>query len=587
MQLQWKQIFGDLRSFRKQLIIGHAVALMAVLVSLPVPLLFPMLIDEVLLGKPGWVTAAIDAVHRPENAYVYIVTIFAVTVLLRLFFFLFNVIQNRLFIRISKAIVFKLRTRLLRHLEKVSVAQYEALGGGGVSAKMVTDINTIDDFISVSIGKFLISSLSLLGVSIVLFIINWQLALILLTLNPTVVTITTMLGKRVRKLKKKENLTVETFQNALGETLDLFIQIRTHNQEKRYIERMIDNARAIRDASSSFGWKSEAAGGLSGVIFLAGFELLRASAMLMVFYNQLSIGEMFAIMGYLWFMITPLQELIGILFAYQNANSARERLADILSLEQEPHYEARFNPFEKSETNAITLKNLSFSYGSKQVLHHIDMEIPKGKTVAILGHSGSGKTTLAQVILGLYAASEGEIRIDGIGIENIGLGLLREHIALVLQNPRMFNDTLRHNLTLGRDVAESTLYEALHVAQLDEVVHRLTEGLETKIGKEGIRLSGGERQRLAIARMLITRPNVIILDESTSALDVVTEQHLFASLRDHLKGKTVIIIAHRLSTITHADLVYVIKQGRVVESGEPALLLKNGGHFSDFVQAQT
>ncbi len=586
MTINYRTLLHDAMQYRNTIILGQFIALCAVLVSLPIPLLFPMLIDEVLLQKPDWVVGLIHHLFIPSEPYMYIVTVFVVTVTLRIVFFILNVLQIRIFTRISKQIVFRLRERLLRHLRHVSVAEYEALGGAGVSAKLVTDINTIDDFIGVSIGKFLISAFTMLGVSVVLILINWKLAILLLLLNPSVLTITTLLGRKVRALKKRENLNIETFQDALSETLDLFIQIRAHNQERRYIDRMIENAKAIRNASSVYGWKSEAAGQLSGVVFLAGYELLRAVAMAMVLFSQLSIGEMFAVMGYLWFMIAPLQELIGIVFSYQNARSALERLGDIAALKHEPRYEHTHNPFATNDTNAITLRDVHFSYGTKKVLHGINMEIPKGKTVALLGHSGSGKTTLAHVILGLYAMQSGDILIDGISIKEIGLDRLREHIALVLQNPRMFNDTLRHNLTLGREIDDDTLYRALHVAQLGSVIEKLDAGLDTRIGKEGIRLSGGERQRLAIARMFVFSPNIIMLDESTSALDIQTESNLFASLRDHLHGKTMLIIAHRLSTVEHADWVYLINEGRVVESGSPQELMEQEGYYRAFVEAQ-
>ena len=306
----------------------------------------------------------------------------------------------------------------------------------------------------------------------------------------------------------------------------------------------------------------------------------------MVLFSNLSIGEMFAVIGYLWFMVTPLQDLLQIVFSYQNATSALERLNTLLGLQQEPSYPHEVNPFESSVNNTIALENVCFSYGKKQVLHDISMTIPAGKTVALLGHSGSGKTTLAHVILGLYAASSGQISVDETPITKIGLDRLREHISLVLQNPRMFNDTLRQNLTLGREIKESVLYEVLQVAQLESVVAKLTDGLDTMIGKDGIRLSGGERQRLAIARMLVSEPNVIILDESTSALDIHTEHHLFDALRGYLKEKTMLIIAHRLSTVEHADMIYVLKEGRIIESGSPAELLGAGGHYSRFVSEQ-
>jgi len=585
-KITWHSLLNETKPFRKKIILGQLIALLAVIISLPIPLLFPLMIDQVLLHKPALLTETMDTLFNPSEPYIYIMIILLTTLTLRFSFFMLNVVQARLFTLISKEVIFLVRERILLHLKKVSVAEYEALGGGGVSSKLVTDIDTVDAFIGVSIGRFIVSMLSMIGIAIVLLLINWQLALIILTINPLVVTLTVLLGRRIRKLKKKENQEIENFQNSLAETLDLFVQIRTHNQEERYIASMIDNARSIQKASSNFGWKSEASGQFSGFIFLSGFELFRATAMVMVLFSTLSIGEMFAVMGYLWFMVTPLQDLLQIIFSYQNATSALERLNALLQLKKEPEYPHNINPFEGTQTNTIELEDVCFSYNEKEVLHNITMKIPAGKTVALLGPSGSGKTTLAHIILGLYATSHGEIKIDATSIKEIGLDRLREHIALVLQTPRMFNDTLRHNLTLGRDINDAELYEALHVAQLGNVVEKLTEGLDTKIGKEGIRLSGGERQRLAIARMLVSDPNAIILDESTSALDIHTETDLFKSLRGYLKGKTMLIIAHRLSTIEHADLIYVLKEGRVIESGTPAELLSNDGHYSRFVEGQ-
>lgn len=586
-QITWRTLLKETRPFRKKIALGQAVAVLAVLISLPIPLMFPLLIDQVLLNKPAWLVGTMEHLFHPDEPYVYILIILATTLTLRFTFFTLNVLQARVFTIISKTVIFLIRKRILEHLKRVSVAEYEALGGGGVSSKLVTDIDTVDAFIGVSIGRFIVSSLSMLGIAAVLLVINWQLGLMILVVNPIVVSLTVMLGRRIRKLKREENKKIEEFQNQLAETLDLFVQIRTHNQEERYIASMIDNADSIKKASSNFGWKSEAAGQFAGFVFLSGFELFRATAMIMVLFSSLSIGEMFAVMGYLWFMVTPLQDILQIVFSYQNATSALERLNALLALKREPVYPHRDNPFAESNTNKIDLEDICFSYKDKAVLHNITMQIPKGKTVALLGPSGSGKTTLAHIILGLYATSSGNIKIDGIPITRIGLDRLREHIALVLQTPRMFNDTLRHNLTLGRTISDAELYEALYVAQLGEVVEKLTEGLDTRVGKEGIRLSGGERQRLAIARMLVSEPNVIILDESTSALDIHTENDLFRSLRTYLEGKTMLIIAHRLSTIEHADLIYVLKEGRVIESGTPAELLGQNGHYHAFVKEQS
>jgi len=573
-KLTWRTLYNEAKQYKKQILLGQLVAFFAVALSLPIPLLFPLLIDEVLLNKPATLVGVMDWLFAPEHAYMYIVIIFALTLFFRLMFFILNALGSKLFTSVSKSIVYNIRALLLYHLKDVSIAEYESLGGGGISSKLVTDINTIDTFLGVSIGRFFISVLSLMGIAIILFSINLKLALIILIINPVVVTVTMLLGRRIGKLKRRENEKIESFSNALAETLDLFIEVRTHNQEERYIKKMLTNAKAIKEASTSFGWKSEAASHLSSFIFLSGFELFRAVSMFMVLMSDLSIGEMFAVIGYLWFMITPLQELLGIIFSYANAKTALERLDALLRLEKEPHYEHKYNPFKDQSTNTIELKNITFSYGDKTILHDVSITLPKGKTVALLGASGSGKTTLAHILLGLYATKTGEIFVDGINVKEIGLDVMREHIALVLQQPKMFNDSLRHNLTLGKEVNDEALYEALHIAQLDSVIAKLTNGLDTQIGKDGIRLSGGERQRTAIARMLVTEPNVIILDESTSALDVVTEANLFRSLGEHLEQKSMLIITHRLKTIENADYIYVMHEGRVIEEGTPQELLK-------------
>lgn len=586
-KITWLSLLKEAKPYKKEIALGQLIALFAAIISLPIPLLFPLLIDEVLLGKPGKIMGMIDAIFSPQNAYIYILIVLFTTLFLRFAFFVLNVIQSKLFTTISKTIIFKIRDRLLTHLKDVSIAEYEALGGGGVGAKLVTDINTVDSFIGISIGRFIVSLLSLIGVAAVLLLINWQLALIILTINPLVIILTVFLGKRIKKLKKSENQKIEDFQESLTQTIDLFIQIRTHNQENRYINSMIENARAIKESSLNFGWKSEAAGFLSSLVFLYGFEIFRAIAMIMVLFSSLSIGEMLAVMGYLWFMVSPLQEIMQIIFSYHNANSALERLNAVLALEKEPKYPHIHNPFLNTNANEIRLENISFSYKDKRVLHNINITIPKGKTVALLGPSGSGKTTLAHIILGLYPVCSGKIYIDNIPVDEIGLDVVRENVSLVLQSPKMFNDTLRHNLTFGKKTEDEKLFQALQTAQLETVISKLTNGLDTKIGKDGIRLSGGERQRVAIARMLITTPNVIILDESTSALDIQTEANLFKSIKTHLKEKTILIIAHRLSTIKNADFIYVLKDGRVIESGTPNELIKQNGHYSDFYFAQS
>lgn len=239
------------------------------------------------------------------------------------------------------------------------------------------------------------------------------------------------------------------------------------------------------------------------------------------------------------------------------------------------------NPFATTKTNAVELDNIIFEYEKgKEILNLSNISIEQGKKIAIVGASGSGKTTLAHLIVGLYPLTKGDIKFDNISIKDIGLDIVQDNVYLVLQNPQLFNDTIKRNLTLGEEIPLDQIKYALKVAQLDSFIETLQDGLETQIGKHGIRLSGGQRQRLSIARMVIQNPNVVILDESTSALDVHTESKLFEALENYLENKTTIIIAHRLSTVRKADYIYVLDNGIVVEKGNIKELESKEGFFS-------
>jgi ATP-binding cassette subfamily C protein len=208
------------------------------------------------------------------------------------------------------------------------------------------------------------------------------------------------------------------------------------------------------------------------------------------------------------------------------------------------------------------------------------LKIKAGEKVALVGASGGGKSTLIQTLIGLYLPSEGRICFDNVPIERIGLEVVRENVVTVLQHPVLFNDTIRANLTLGKPASDAALWNALSIAQLKDAVKDLENGLETVVGRQGMRLSGGQRQRMAIARMIVANPKVVILDEATSALDTETEHKLHQALATFLKGRTTIIIAHRLSSVKQADHVYVFEQGEICEQGRHETLISQNGLYA-------
>ena len=580
--LTWRSIYDELGSHRRRLLLANLVALLAVVAAVPIPLLLPLMVDEVLLDHPGKMVAAIGAWfpvawHGPV---LFIGAALALSLVLRLTAILLNVWQGRSFSLLAKDVVYRIRVRMLNRLSKIALSQFETVGAGRVTSHFVTDLNAIDTFLGASISGFVVSVLTLVGVAGVLFWMHWQLALFILLLNPIVILFSTRLGKRVKDLKKHENRAFEVFQDALSETLDALTQIRAMNREKHYLARVTDKADDIRRHAAAFAWKSDAMSRFSFFVFLAGFDAFRAGAMLMVVFSDLSIGEMLAVFGYLWFMMTPVQELVNMQYSWFAANAALGRINALLGLAGEPQHPALRDPFAGRDTVGIALEHVSFAYDEGEtVLDDVSLAVAPGEKVALVGASGGGKSTLVQALLGLYPVKAGRILYGDVPVTEIGWETVREHVGVVLQHPVLFNDSVRANLTLGREADDATLWQALEIAQLKDTIATLRHGLDTVVGRQGVRMSGGQRQRLAIARMIVARPSIVILDEATSALDSDTERHLHQALGAFLAGRTTLIIAHRLSAVKQAGRILVFENGRVVEAGGHAELIEKGGLY--------
>jgi ATP-binding cassette subfamily C protein len=580
----WAYIRSVAIEHKRTLVLAHVIAILSALLSVPVPILMPMLVDEVLLGKPAMIVGFVSRVF-PEawhGPVLVIVVVMLVSIILRLFSLLLAVWQTRKFTFIAKDISYRIRAGLLARLQKISMSEYETMGTGAVTSYFVTDINAIDDFIGTALSKFLVAVLTVIGISMVLLWMHWQLALFIIFMNPVVIYFTMVMGKKVKKLKSRENTAFEVFQQSLSETLDAIQQIRASNREQHYLQRVTESAQKLKTHMVAFGWKSDVANRLSFFIFLMGFEVFRAVSMILVLFTGLSIGEMFAVYAYLWFMMAPVQEILGMQYSFYSANAALDRINHLMELESEPEYAHISNPFADKHTVGLRVENICFSYGEEfNVLDDVTLDIAAGEKVALVGASGGGKSTLVQVILGLYPVDSGHLYFDGVNEREIGLDVVRENVATVLQQPAMFNDSVRENLCLGRPHTDEVIWQALAIAQLSEVIERLPLGLETVIGRGGIRLSGGQRQRLAIARMILADPKVVILDEATSSLDTETEARLHEAMHEFLQQRTTLIIAHRLSAVRQADRVLVFDAGKIIDEGRHEELIDRDGLYRD------
>jgi len=581
-RLSWAEIRRLASRHKKALWIANGVAVLATLCTVPIPLLLPLLVDEVLLGHGDTALKFMnhllpDALEKPVG---YIGLMLLLTFTLRLGALVFNVIQAKLFARLSKDVVYRVRIRLIERLKRISLGEYESLGGGTVTTHLVTDLDTLDKFIGDTLSRFLVAMLTLTGTASILMWMHWKLALLILLFNPLVIYATVQLGKRVKHLKKQENDSTSRFTQALTETLDSIQEVRAGNRQGYFLGRLGVRAREVRDYAISSQWKSDASNRASGLLFQFGIDVFRAAAMLTVLFSDLSIGQMLAVFSYLWFMIGPVEQLLNLQYAYYAAGGALTRINELLSRADEPQYRGGVDPFAGQKTVGIEIRGLTFGYGEENILDQMNLSIAPGEKVAIVGASGGGKSTLVQLLLGLYTAQAGTIHFGGASQQEIGLETIRENVSVVLQHPALFNDTVRANLTMGRERSDEACWRALEIAQLEPTVRALPQGLDSIVGRSGVRLSGGQRQRLAIARMVLADPRVVILDEATSALDAATEYSLHQALARFLNGRTTLIIAHRLSAVKQADRVLVFDGGKIAEQGDHQQLIADGGLYA-------
>ncbi len=581
-RLSWAEIRRLASRHKKALWIANGVAVLATLCTVPIPLLLPLLVDEVLLGHGDAALTFMnhllpDGLQKPAG---YIGLMLLLTFTLRVGALVFNVIQAKLFARLSKDVVYRVRIRLIERLKRISLGEYESLGGGTVTTHLVTDLDTLDKFIGDTLSRFLVAMLTLTGTASILMWMHWKLALLILLFNPLVIYATVQMGKRVKHLKKQENDSTSRFTQALTETLDSIQEVRAGNRQGYFLGRLGVRAREVRDYAVASQWKSDASNRASGLLFQFGIDVFRAAAMLTVLFSDLSIGQMLAVFSYLWFMIGPVEQLLNLQYAYYAAGGALTRINELLSRADEPQYRGGVDPFAGQKTVGIDVRGLTFGYGDDNILDQMNLSIAPGEKVAIVGASGGGKSTLIQLLLGLYSAQSGTIHFGGASQQDIGLETIRENVAVVLQHPALFNDSVRANLTMGRERSDEACWRALEIAQLEPTVRALPQGLDSIVGRSGVRLSGGQRQRLAIARMVLADPRVVILDEATSALDAATEYSLHQALARFLEGRTTLIIAHRLSAVKQADRVLVFDGGKIAEQGDHKQLIADGGLYA-------
>ena len=472
-----------------------------------------------------------------------------------------------------------IRNELYEHLHRLSMSFFTETPTGILMSRVTYDVNMMQRAITDALVGVFRDVFTILGLAGVVFYRNTELALISLVGFPLAFYPLVRFGKRMKKASRRSQEQMGALSKLMQERISGAGLIKASGTEaeeldefKRENEKLVRSFLKIERVKSLSNPVMEFIGAASValIIWIGGLTVIN---------GKMTVGEFFSFLAALMLLYEPVKHLTSVNNVIQQGLAAAERVFDILDISPEIADAPDAVDIPQSSGH-IAFSNVSFRYGKEWVLKDIDLDITPGTKLAIVGTSGGGKTTLVNLIPRFYDVSEGKITIDGYDVRGITQKSLRKQISIVSQEVVLFNDTIGNNICYGmNDVSESDLEEALRAAYALDFVKSLPEGYDTVIGERGARLSGGQRQRISIARALLKNSPILILDEATSSLDTESEHLVQKALGNLVRGRTTLTIAHRISTVKDADIIVVISQGRILESGQHEELISLGGEY--------
>ena len=488
---------------------------------------------------------------------------------------------------VAQKITIGVKRKLYAKLLSMDTSYFDTNNSGTILFRYSSDADTASVGLIDSIKEFLSKLFSSVALAGVLLYNSWQLAVIAIAVLGLFVYPMVIVRKKMKEILNKTVVNASLLMTIYNETFAGNKTIRSFTLEEVFTEKFKQTTDYLFYLAMKMVKSTNWLHPLMHIIMSIGIALVIGAGSYLIVSGRITSGNFVAFIAALMMLYTPLKSIGNKYVNIQNSFLAIDRVFEILDLEPQ----IKDVPTAKELTGihkGILFDHVHFEYvPGREVLHDINLEIPVGKTVALVGNSGGGKTTVSALIPRLYDVTKGAVKIDGSNIKDISQLSLRKQIAMVFQDNFLFSGTIRENILLGNEHAdEKTMWAALKSACLDEFVKDLPQGLETEIGERGILLSGGQKQRLAIARAFVKNAPVVILDEATSALDNKSEKVVQEALDNLMQNRTVIVIAHRLSTVQNADKIVVINDGQIVEQGKHAELLKLNGAYASLYSMQ-